>query len=359
LFISADICLKGYIDKYGQAIRDNPNQEQAEFIGKKTGSYEYLMNRRRKYINDGDMIGLSDEERLYPMHYAECFRTSQKESGFNMLKLETYIDNLSFRRLPIVRGNFLWRNNETDSRVIFQESPNGKFLVSHQFNDNESNHKFWSDTEESWVPANTHWGQAGGDPFKFNITKSAEYRKSKGGGVVIRKGQIRDGNIAMKRRVVCSYENRTYDKNIYAEDMLMMCIYYGIKMFPEIDYPLLWDYFEQRGYGAYLLYRIDPKTFKQENTPGATANRIKQQIFSEIMTWIENEADEEIHVEVLEDCRDINGPEDMTNYDRFTAFDYALIGSHGIYDEIEPIKEEQYNLSNYFKKRTYKYSKVL
>ena len=270
-----------------------------------------------------------------------------------------YVHTNTHHNLKFSDLNFVWKNNVRDSRVIFEESPNGKFLDSHQLNDNESNLKFWSDTEESWVPGNTHWGIAGGDPFKFNITKSSEYRKSKGGGVVVRKGQIKDGDITMKRRVVCSYENRTYDKRIYAEDMLMMCVYYGVKMFPEIDYPLLWDYFEERGYGAYLLYRIDPKTMMQDNTPGATANRIKQQIFSEIMTWIENEADEEVHVEILQDCRDIDGPEDMTNYDRFTAFGYALIGTHGIYDEIEDIKDEQYDLSNYFRKRQYKFSKVL
>jgi hypothetical protein len=175
---------------------------------------------------------------------------------------------------------------------------------------------------------------AGGDPFKFNKTEGN--RKSKGGGAVVRKGKIKDGDFSMKRKFVCTYSNRTYDKYEYAEDMLMMCVYYGVQMFPEINVDLLWDYFEQRGYSAFLLYRVDPKTFQQGKTPGANTNdKIKQDIFGEFMNFIEYEADEENHIELLEECRDIAGPEEMTDYDLFSAGGYALLGTADIYDDIE------------------------
>ena len=151
-------------------------------------------------------------------------------------------------------------------RLIFKENPQGKFKVSHQLNDSEANKKFWSDDDSLWKPGNTHWGVAGGDPFKFNITQGN--RKSKGGGAVIRKGKIKDADFSMKRKFVCTYAQRTFDKNIYAEDMLMMCVYFGVKMFPEIDVPFLWDYFDERGYGGYLLYKIDPRSFEISKTPG-------------------------------------------------------------------------------------------
>ena len=208
---------------------------------------------------------------------------------------------------------------------------------------------------QSRKPGNAHWGVAGGDPFKFNITKGN--RKSKGGGAVIKKGKIKDGEFSMKRKFACTYANRTFDKNIYGEDMVMMCVYYGVPMFPEIDYPFLWDYFDERGYGGYLLYKIDPKNFGVSKTPGDTANRVKQDIFTEFMTWIENEADEENHVEILEECRDIDGPEDMTNYDLFTAAGYALLGTRGIYDEVADLEKEEYTLDSYFKKRHYQFAK--
>jgi hypothetical protein len=348
LFIPADDGLQGFIDPYGMSIKGTPNKMQAEYIGRKIGAHEYLLNIRKGYELDQEK--LSENIRLYPIRFAECFRTASKSSGFNMNKVENYIDNLTFARQDIAVGNFAWKDNLRDSRVIFVANPQGKFRLSQQLNDSESNK--WIRNDDGLIePANTHWGVAGGDPFKFNITEGN--RKSKGGGAVVRKGKIRDGDFSMKRKFVCTYAQRTFDKNIYAEDMLMMCVYYGVKMFPEIDVPLLWDYFVERGYSEYLLFKIDPKTFEINKTPGTTANKVKQDIFTEYMTWIENEADIETHIEVLEECRDIDGPEDMTNYDLFTAGGYALLGTRGVYDEIEELNEKEYVLDNFFQKRTY------
>jgi len=351
LFIPAYDGLDGFIDEYGMSVIHTPNKQQREYIGSDIGAKEYILNQRKSYSAKGDQEALSEEIRKFPIRFAECFRTSAKSSGFNMNKLESYIDELSFSRQNIAVGNLVWKGNIRDSRVEFVANSQGKFRISHQLNDNESNKKFWSDEEEGWKPANAHWGVAGGDPFKFNITKGN--RKSKGGGAVVKKGMIKDGDFAMKRKFACTYAQRTYDKNIYGEDMLMMCIYFGVPMFPEIDVPFLWDYFRDRGYQGYLLYKMDPNSFKISNTPGDTANRTKQDIFTEYMTWIENEADIENHTEILEECRDIDGPEDMTNYDLFTAGGYALLGTRGLFDEIAQIDEKGYTMDNYLKKITY------
>lgn len=349
LFIPGDDGLEEFVDQYGISVIGTPTKQQAEYTGWKIGAREYLLNKRSAFTEDQE--SLSEQIRLYPIRFTECFRTASKTSGFNMNKLETYIDNLSFKRQDINIGNFSWKDNVRDSKVVFHPNPQGKFRVSHLLNEEESNRHFWSDDEGCMKPGNAHWGVAGGDPFKFNIVKSN--RKSKGGGAVVKKGIIKDGDFSMKRKFACTYAQRTYDKNVYAEDMLMMCIYYGVPMFPEIDVPLLWDYFTARGYEGYLLYKIDPNTFKISNTPGDTANRTKQDIFGEFMTWIENEADIENHVEILEECRDIDGPEDMTNYDLFTAAGYALLGTRSIYDEVAALNEQEYTLDSYLKKKTY------
>ena len=351
LFIPAYDGLQGFIDEYGMSVIDTPTQQQSEYIKRDIGAREFLLNTRKGYIDAEDQEALSENIRLYPIRFAECFRTAAKSSGFNMNKLENYIDELTFSKQAIVTGNFVWKENIRDSKVIFVENPQGKFKVSHQLNDSESNKKVWSDDEGLWKPGNSYWGVAGGDPFKFNKTEGN--RKSKGGGAVIRKGQLRDGDFRMKRKFVCIYAQRTFDKDIYGEDMLMMCLYYGVPMFPEIDVPFLWDYFRDRGYPGYLLYKADPNTFKISVTPGDTANRTKQDIFGEFMTWIENEADEENHIEILEECRDIDGPEDMTNYDLFTAAGYALLGTRDIFDDIASLDEQEYTLDSYLSKKTY------
>lgn len=354
LFMPAFDGLEDFIDEYGMSVIDTPTKRQSEFIGRKMGAREHLLNTRAGLMDDQEK--LSEQIRLYPIRFSECFRTAIKSSGFNMNKLEAYIDELTFSRQDIAVGNFMWKDNTRDSKVVFVANKNGKFRVSHQLNPDEANRRIWSEDEECWKPGNTHWGVAGGDPFKFNKTEGN--RKSKGGGAVLRKGKIKDGNFAMKRKFVCTYAQRTFDKAEYAEDMLMMCIYYGVQMFPEVNVPLLWDYFVERGYGGYLLYRVDPTSFEFSKTPGGqTGERIKQEIFTAWMDWIENEADEETHIEILEECRDIDGPEDMTNYDLFTAGGYALLGTHGIYDEINRIDDTEYNLDTCFKKRTYSFSR--
>ena len=109
LFIPADDGLQGFIDPYGMSVIYTPNKMQSEFIGRKIGAREYLLNRRKGFIDVGDQDGLSEEIRLYPMRFAECFRTASKSSGFNMNKLESYIDNLSFARQAIITGNFVWK----------------------------------------------------------------------------------------------------------------------------------------------------------------------------------------------------------------------------------------------------------
>jgi len=137
--------------------------------------------------------------------------------------------------------------------------------------------------------------------------------------------------------------------------MLMMCVYYGVQMFPEINIPLLWDYFESRGYGRFLLHRIDPGTWKTNQTPGANASeKIKQDIFTEYMSWISKEIDEEVHIEVLEQCRDIGGPEEMTDFDLFTAGGFALLGTLTIYDEVQKLQHEESDVAIYFKKKRYR-----
>jgi hypothetical protein len=354
-FIPAHDGLQGFLDKFGNSVIDDPTPEQAAFIGRKIGAREYLLNRRKGYIDAGDYEGLSEEIRLYPMSFTECFRTAAKASGFNMQKLETYIDELRFKKggdLPI-EGDFRWNQGKIDSYVEFVSKKGGKFKISHQLNQDEANRKFWDEAEETWKPGNKHWGVAGADPFKFNKTEGN--RKSNGGGAVVRKGQLKDGNFAMKRKFVCTYLNRPHDKHVYAEDMLMMCIYYGVPCLPEINVDLVWDYFMRRGYLGFLLYRVDPKTFESNKTPGLnTTEKLKQEIFQEYMNWIEHEADEETHIELLEECRDIGGPEEMTDYDLFTAGGFALLGTASIYDEVEEFANEKVEYGNYFRKHHYR-----
>ena len=352
LFVPTYDGLQGFIDQYGNSVIEDPTEEQADYTGVNYGAKEYINNERHGKMMADDHDGLSEYIRMYPTRFSECFRTASKDSGFNMQKLEQYIDNLRFSPSKTKRGDFVWRNGKKDGIVDFIPKKDGKFIMAIDLDQDKSNKKWWNEDLNSWMPGNTSWGIAGGDPFKFNKTEGN--RKSNGGGAVVKKGQIKQGDMTMKRKFACTYSNRPNDKYIYAEDMLMMCVYFGVQMNPEINVDLLWTHFEERGYSAFLMYHIDFKTGKFKKTPGANTNeQIAQKIFTEYMNWIEYEADEEEIAEILEECRDIAGPEEMTNYDLFTAGGYALTGTSSQFSDIVEEEEEGLDYSKFVRKHKY------
>ena len=65
----------------------------------------------------------------------------------------------------------------------------------------------------------------------------------------------------------------------------------------------------------------------RKKTPGFQSyEKAKQDMFAEYMNYIKHHAFRERHIELLEECRDISGIEDMTNFDLFTAGGGCLLG---------------------------------
>ena len=348
--------MEGFIDQYGNSIIDDPAKWQ-EYEEKKRGigAKEYLENERQSYIDAGDHEGLSEQIREFPIRYRECFRTGAKQSGFNIQKLELRQDELRFDTSLTRRGNFAWINGR-DSQVEWIDNEEGKFYRSF-FGDMNYNARYYDSEIMGHCPLNTTKVIAGGDPFNFN--KTIDSRKSKGGGAVFLKydpiidHQKIDINDWKTHRFICTYANRTYDKNEYGEDMLMMCVFFSCQMNPEIDVPFLWDYFTDRGYAGYLLYQYDMKTKNFKDRPGMRARESVQQIFTEYMTYIEKHIHREAHGDLIEELIEIGGPHEMTHYDLFAAGGYALLGANSIYNEIEEIKTEQASIDDYFETHSY------
>lgn len=312
LFIPAYDGLEGFIDEFGNSMIEEAKQ--------------HLLNTRETYRETGDFEALSEIIRLHPMTYRECFRGSSKLCNFNKRILEERLDDFMFGNKFTTRGNFKWENDEQDNKVIWCPDPeNGKFTVSY-LPDNPNKYEIDGGFR---IPGNPTSFIAGGDPFKFKTTKWG--RKSNGAGAVFR---LRDVNIDDEgknikefktNRFCCTYSFRPPTKQEYGEDMLMMCIYYGCYMFPEINYPFLWEYFEERGYKGYLLYSVDRKTGRLSLTPGSnTGDATRDQIFREFHTYIERYGSNEVHDEILRQCLEIE--DEMTDYDLFVACGYCFLG---------------------------------
>lgn len=335
LFIPADIGFENFIDEYGNSDRK--------------GARAWILNELKSLEEDGDYAGYAETFRQMPLKFRNCFISATQGAHFNMAKLLRRMADFNFGNKFVTRGNFV-RIEGPDSEVIWEPSENGKFKVSWLYPDQSlSNQSIMQ--EGVRVPKNINLFIAGGDPYKFKITKGS--RNSDGAGTVFMKHNPamdpgEDISEWKSNLFVCTYSNRPDTKEEFGEDMLMMCIYYGCYMFTESNVPDLWDYFERRGYIGYLYYQTG-KDGKLSKTPGAHTGSVMQQaIFREWHTYIERHCEREVHDELLEQCSKIE--DSTTDYDLFVAGGYALIADSG---SMESVEEPSVKLDRFF--RTFEY----
>ena len=323
----------GYPDKYGFCDK--------EICG------TFLRNRRKAFLNNGDMDGYIEECRLYPLSWDDCWMQSASNNNFNIVIINDRMNVLRSdeMREKIVRGDFVWKDNVTDSRVIFVPSERGRFYVSYLFpNPGVQSNRMYVDENGQKCPDNPAF-TAGGDPFKFRRT--AQNKRSDGAGAVFWDfdSTVDSRSESMDKwksnRFVCTYSNRPDDKYAYAEDMLKMCIYYGCEMNSERNVDLINEHFEERGYVGFLLNKLSKTSNKMEKIPGEYASPgIIEEIFREYQHYIQRFGQNEMHIEILQQCLDIS--DDMNDFDLFAAGGYALLGAK----RKRSISERYYSHSN-------------
>ncbi len=179
-------------------------------------------------------------------------------------------------------------------------------------------------------PNNTTFGVAGADPFKFKIIKSKS--GSLATGVVFMNHNVvldpadKDVSQWQSNRFVCSYSYNRRNRAEYIDDLIKMCVYYGIKIYPEINVTMVWDGFCDRGYEGYLLYKRE--NGKISKTPGASTSneKFKEGMFAEFNSYIDDHGFRDVHPEILEAAREVE-IEDLGPHDLFVAAGYALLGA--------------------------------
>jgi len=123
-----------------------------------------------------------------------------------------------------------------------------------------------------------------------------------------------------------TYDMRVDSKEYYAQDMLKMCILTGSMANPESNVPLINDKFLEWGFGGFLIYMM--KNGRSAVNPGSSATEAtKHDIFAEYMGYINRRGPYDKHIEIIEQCKKIKSPKQMTNYDLFAAGGWALTGA--------------------------------
>ena len=279
----------------------------------------------------GKPFEIASLKRQFPRTLKEAFRSAAGECRFNIEIIDGRLEEFTFENKHLTYGNFKWKDGKKDSEVIFvpTNKKNGKFVVSYLFPDQKMSNKKYK-KGSMWYPDNFNFGTAGADPFRYDEVSSN--KKSKGTGVVFRDHdpiidhEGKDISSWDSNRFICSYANRP-SKYEYGEDMIMMCVYYGIPMFPEMNISFIMDIFKERGYGGFLLYPKDVNTHRRAKAPGANTNdKTKDIMFTEMDNYIDNHGPREVHTEILEAARDVDY-NDLQPADLFVAAGYALAGS--------------------------------
>ena len=289
LFIPMEWNYEGYIDSYGLPVFDTPNKPvegpQGEKI--KIGVIEYWENEVEGLKQDQD--GLNEFYRQFPRTEKHAFRDETKQSLFNLTKIYEQIDfNEDMRNSTnVTKGSFQWENGQQDSRVIFTPNKSGRFLVSWIPPLHLQNKKYSKNGR--FYPGNEHLGAFGCDPY--DISGTVDKRGSNGSLHGLTKFSMED---APPNHFFLEYIARPQTAEIFFEDVLMACAFYGMPILAENNKPRLLYYFRKRGYRGFAMNRPDRSRNKlsvTEREIGGIPNSsedIKQAHAAAIESYIEN-----------------------------------------------------------------------
>lgn len=158
-------------DKYGY-----PDEEKAKV---------FIINRRKKLEDEGDLRGLSSYKRKKPMTFQEAFAADGMKTLYNPEVINQQLDNIKWRPSEFIeKGNLEWKDGF--EFIIEKEMPNGdKKLVPNELiwvqdiNGEYEKVKGWFPSDSNAVyeqngyfyPNNNSRGRIGCDPFKYDKTK--------------------------------------------------------------------------------------------------------------------------------------------------------------------------------------------
>lgn len=248
IFVPAYEALEGFFDRYGNPIVEDPEKPVIGLEGEviSIGAKTFLKNERDALKNDHSE--LNEYIRQFPFSEDEAFRDSIQGSLFNLTKIYEQVqhnDNLFPN--PVVTGNFVWKNGQQDTEVLWSPDPNGRFRAA-WFPPADMRNKVVEERGKK-MPGNHLVGVGGVDSYDIDATLDG--RGSKGALHMYNKFNMSvPGNM-----FVVEYASRPPLARIFYEDVLMCAVFYGYPLLIENNKYGIVRYFEARGYDGYIMDR--------------------------------------------------------------------------------------------------------
>ena len=288
LFIPMEWNFEGYIDRYGMPVFKTPNKSivgsDGEFIYQ--GAINYWENEVESLKKDADV--LNEFYRQFPRTDSHAFRDESKQSLFNLTKIYQQIDynDSLIKEHFLTQGRFSWKNGIKDTKVVWSPDSRGRFLVSWIPEKNLQNCRL--NQNGNYLPGNDHLGSFGCDSYDISGTVG-------GGGSNGALHGLNKFNMdnAPSNEFFLEYVARPQTAELFFEDVLMACVFYGMPILIENNKPRLLYHFKNRGYRKYCMNRPDKiynKLSKSEKEIGGIPNsseEVKQAHASAIESYIE------------------------------------------------------------------------
>ena len=288
LFIPMEWNYEGFINTYGFPVFETPEQIVQGIDNEEIdiGVIQHWENEVEGLKNDQD--SLNELYRQFPRSEDHAFRDEAKQSLFNLSKIYEQIDyNNDLRNTSVItQGNFQWYNGIADTRVIFTPNKQGRFKISWIPSYNLQNRTI----EKNGIkyPGNEHLGAFGCD--SYDISGTVDRRGSNGALHGLTKFSMEDAPLD---QFFLEYIARPQTAEIFFEDVLMACVFYGMPILAENNKPRLLYHFKRRGYRGFSMNRPDKKFSKlsvTEKEIGGIPNSsedIKQAHAAAIESYIE------------------------------------------------------------------------
>jgi len=288
LFIPMEWNFEGYIDEFGMPVFYTPEKPIKGVDGAwiKTGVIDYWQNEVDSLKSDAD--ALNEFYRQFPRTESHAFRDESKSSIFNLTKIYQQIDynDSLIKDRYLTRGSFHWKDGVKDTKVIWTPNRNGRFLVSWIPEERLRNNVFKKNGK--YHPGNEHLGSFGCDPYDISGTVVG---KGSNGSL---HGQTKfNMDNCPSNEFFLEYIARPQTAEIFFEEVLMACIFYGMPALIENNKARILYHFKNRGYRHFCMNRPDKtynKLSKTERELGGIPNSsedIKQAHASAIESYIE------------------------------------------------------------------------
>ena len=260
LFIPMEWNMEGFIDRYGNPVFSTKTIVRGiddEDI--QMGAIDYWENEVESLKKDPD--ALNEYYRQFPRTESHAFRDESKQSLFNLTRLYQQIDynDSMLSEHYITQGTFSWQNGIKDSKVKFSPDKRGRFNITWVPNRNIQNNVIKKNG--ILYPGNEHIGAFGCDSYDISGTVGGV--GSNGALHGLTKFSMEE---APTNEFFLEYIARPQTAEIFFEDVLMACVFYGMPILIENNKPRLLYHFKNRGYRGFCMNRPDKKFIKLSKT---------------------------------------------------------------------------------------------